>query len=684
MLAFGCGNACACCAWVMTMITTSVSSRCSGMIIFFHKRHLLKYQWFPVTSSFWILPGCHKLQAVQLSIPSYAQASAHPRAAAAKGVHGLAAEGLIGDQHHPKSASPALSESQVISTQGSQDTSILTLLPCLTLILQYKRSSTLWGIVAFSSSSCEVQEIDWENPLEEAYIIAIHFDLCVKHLGYYFWTARQQLAFPMFLNDFLSHQELKKNITCYGRMSCNEEAKCRSVKLDEAHPLSGVQTEQFGLRQKGQAVAAWPSTELCVETEEHFPCYVCISDAWGKEVQQLPEAPVMLLYVVIWFVNDTLLCLDKGLVQELNKSPAARVDEQQQGPREMHAEQPALTWSYGQSHVPSWCTGRETAESEPWGFQPQGEQGNPWPSCAAGEDMRPTCTMRVPGALSRALLNCKNDLVGTGQRRKSWLGCEQLSQFEVQHTASQQRRIPGSTLLAGAEPSPSLLMLQLNQSQAALGPALRRERNLRQEKGWMGEGVKGHATSPGQPAACREAKWRARGGDAARQAAEGHKLLKFRSKRNNSSMARPQCWCPGGQHFPAGAAVGVFLLQGDVERRKRPWRTGCVVSPRGTTKESLTFTVVTLTKSVQNPSFEEDMQATQRSTTVAMYRRTQPHQHLFPCPVLLCGWPSLWERRLVNEAGDLYRRAVQADDGQEGHEGNQQWAKSTEGRYTRS
>lgn len=42
-------------------------------------------------------------------------------------------------------------------------------------------------------------------------------------------------------------------------------------------------------------------------------------------------------------------------------------------------------------------------------------------------------------------------------------------QFEVQHTASQQRRIPGSTLLAGAEPSPSLLMLQLNQSQAALG-----------------------------------------------------------------------------------------------------------------------------------------------------------------------------------------------------------------------
>lgn len=50
-----------------------------------------------MTSSFWILPGCHKLQAVQLSIPSYAQASAHPRAAAAKGAHGLAAEGLISD-----------------------------------------------------------------------------------------------------------------------------------------------------------------------------------------------------------------------------------------------------------------------------------------------------------------------------------------------------------------------------------------------------------------------------------------------------------------------------------------------------------------------------------------------------------------------------------------------------------
>lgn len=32
-----------------------------------------------------------------------------------------------------------------------------------------------------------------------------------------------------------------------------------------------------------------------------------------------------------------------------------------------------------------------------------------------------------------------------------------------------------------------------------------------------------------------------------------------------------------------------------------------------------------------------------------MYRRTQPHEHLFPCPVLLCGWPSLWEWRLVNE-----------------------------------
>lgn len=122
-------------------------------------------------------------------------------------------------------------------------------------------------------------------------------------------------------------------------------------------------------------------------------------------------------------------------------------------------------------------------------------------------------------------------------------------------------------------------------------PALRRERNPRQEKGWIGEGVKGCATSPRQPAACREAKWHARGGDAARQAAEGHKLLEFRSKRNNSSMARPQCWCPGGQHFLAGAAVGVFLLQGDVERRKRPWRTGCAVSPRGTTKESLSFAV---------------------------------------------------------------------------------------------
>lgn len=74
----------------------------------------------------------------------------------------------------------------------------------------------------------------------------------------------------------------------------------------------------------------------------------------------------------------------------------------------------------------------------------------------------------------------------------------------------------------------------------------------------MGEGVKSCATSPGQPAACREAKRRGRGGDAARRAAEGHELLEFRSKRNKSSMARPQYWCPGGQHFPAGAAVSLL------------------------------------------------------------------------------------------------------------------------------
>lgn len=45
--------------------------------------------------------------------------------------------------------------------------------------------------------------------------------------------------------------------------------------------------------------AAWPSAELGVETEEHFPCYVYVRDAWGKEVQQLPEAAVKLLYGVI-------------------------------------------------------------------------------------------------------------------------------------------------------------------------------------------------------------------------------------------------------------------------------------------------------------------------------------------------------------------------------------------------
>lgn len=45
----------------------------------------------------------------------------------------------------------------------------------------------------------------------------------------------------------------------------------------------------------GGSACPLPSAELCVETEEHFPCYVCVRDAWGEEAQQLPEAPTKLL-----------------------------------------------------------------------------------------------------------------------------------------------------------------------------------------------------------------------------------------------------------------------------------------------------------------------------------------------------------------------------------------------------
>lgn len=46
--------------------------------------------------------------------------------------------------------------------------------------------------------------------LRQSYIIAIDFDHYVKSLSYYFWKARQQLAFQPYLMTFFPNKDCRK------------------------------------------------------------------------------------------------------------------------------------------------------------------------------------------------------------------------------------------------------------------------------------------------------------------------------------------------------------------------------------------------------------------------------------------------------------------------------------------